>query len=225
MNFKKCCFPDGSCFFIIWAQKQEVGWSDLHCCVAPSISPSSPFCFHCLFLLLALSAHRQLPSTPPTLCTGIHAYEHTNTDTHTHTQSLPAAIVTELTVLLSIWAATVTAAAFCERRMCAWGCVHEFSPITSWLERGRTVWARCPFIYLDLWLLWVERCKHGGHVLQGLVKSRGQAGLDPAGGSSGEWSRCHQISFYCCIVKFKYLWSACFYMFICFDDSLASCFA
>lgn len=104
------------------------------------------------------------------------------THTHTHlTQSLPAAIVTELTVLLSIWAATVTAAA-------RGGCVCEgaFTNVRSPRSHHNVVarLSRVEFVWI-FWLRWLEWYKHGGHVLQGLVKPPAQAGLDSAGGPSG----------------------------------------
>ncbi len=108
---------------------------------------------------------------PPILCTGIHAYEHTNTEalslshththSHTHTlishpvlaQSLPAAIVTELTVLLSVCAATVTAAA-------RGGCVREGvltnvrSPLShhKLTERGRALESLEFGVHLFIWI-------------------------------------------------------------------------
>ncbi len=136
--------------------------------VFPSILPSSLFCFHCLFLLLALCTHRQLPSTPLSCAqefmrmnTQTQKLSLTHTHTHTHTlishpvltQSLPAAIVTELTVLLSVCAATVTAAA-------RGGCVREGvltnvrSPLShhKLTERGRALESLEFGVHLFIWI-------------------------------------------------------------------------
>ena len=152
-NMPTVCFF----FFIIWTHRQEVGWSDLQSFISLlAISPSSLPCFHCLFLLLALGTHRQLPSTPlypahrnSCIRTHKHWHNHTHTHTHTHTHISPSPH-------------TVPSCCYCnrahsspfylgcnchscrerererERRMCVRGCVHEcvvaLSPITitSW---------------------------------------------------------------------------------------------
>lgn len=133
-------------FFIIRPLKQEVGWRDLQ-----SLCCSLYLTLFSVLFSLSLSAFgswltQTVTLYPPIIRTGIHACEHTNTDAHAHTshpvitQPLPAAIVRELTVLLSICAATVTAAA---RGGCApegvFATALALSPITS----SSDVVARC----------------------------------------------------------------------------------
>ena len=201
------------CFFlIIWTHRQEVGWSDLQSFI--SLSPSSLPCFHCLslslsvFLLLALGTHRQLPSTPLS-CTQEFMHKNTHTHTHTHTHSH-----THLTHI-SPSPHTVPSCCYCnrahsspfylgcnchscrerdrerqrerERRLCSRVCSR---PLCHHKLIERWSHARVASLsVLDVWLAWVERYSHGGHVLQGLVKSRGQEGLVSAGGPAGRWSR------------------------------------
>lgn len=82
----------------------------------------------------------------------MHKITHKHTHTHTFhpvlSQSLPAAIVTELTVLLSLRAVTVTAAA--EEDVCINVRLETPSPITSSLSIVSTLGL---LSFLDLWLL------------------------------------------------------------------------
>lgn len=137
--------------------------------------PSSLSCFTVSSAFSSL--HTQTVTLYPLSC----AQDFTHTRMHTShpvcAQSLPAAIVTEPPVLLSMWAATVTAA------------VRGGMHVHSWMYVDPT-WssARVTGIGLDLRHFRLEWSEHDGDVRWGLVKSSAQEGLDSAGGSSGRWS-------------------------------------
>lgn len=156
-------------------------------------SPSSLCCFFFLVFLCQAalgSLHTQTVTLYPLSSTQDFMYMNTQTLTHTHTHISPSSHA-------------VPSCCYCNRAPsspfyvgCNCHSCSEGQDACAFLNvRWSTVVARSLQsleAVLDLWLFWLERYKHGGHVLQGLAESSAQAGLDSAGGSPGRWSHWHQ---------------------------------
>lgn len=147
------------------------------------------FFFWSSFLYLAHADSYPLPSY--SAHTHIHAHAYTHISHPSPVGPFLLLVSSQFSFLLKTVTAAVREGHTLERGR--GGTSTSFYPPTGWMDGVSLFWL---FIFhaRNTWIVQVEKPKHGGHVLQGLVGSPGQAGLDFAGGSSGGWCN-HQLTF------------------------------